>query len=105
MAIEDRLIPYEILVRFGDDGTPKGAHAQYRRVVTFDGEVLKDEPLPAQPLDMDGFPTSAIMSQTTAQALARVSVLEASALENDGLLEQAAARIAELEAAIGAAAA
>lgn len=105
MAIEDRLIPYEILVRFGDDGAPRGAHAQYRRVVTFDGEVLKDEPLPAQPLDIDGFPTSRVMSDTAMRALARLSVLEKEAAGREEALAEASARIAELQGATGQAAA
>lgn len=86
MALQDNRIPYEILVRFGDNGAPKGAHVQYRRMVALDGEVLKDEPMPAEPLALDdGFPTSAIMDETTRSALARIAELEARLAASDGL--------------------
>lgn len=75
--IDDKKVPYEILIRFGEDGKPKGAHVQYRRIVTLDGEILKDEPLPAEPLGLADFPTSDVMNETTAAALARVTELEA----------------------------
>ena len=77
MALTDERIPYELLIRFGDDGAPKAAHVQYRRRVIVDGEVLKDEPEPAEPLTIDGdFPTSAVLTEATAAALARVTELE-----------------------------
>ncbi len=46
MDLTDVTIPYEILIRFGDDGAFKGAHQVRRRVVTLAGEVLKDDVLP-----------------------------------------------------------
>lgn len=81
MALTDSTVPYEILIRFNDDGTPRGAHVQSRRVVTNDGEVLKDDILPAAPLDLAGFPTSAIMSNTARDALTQIGVLTAQASE------------------------
>ena len=98
MALTDSKVPYEILIRFNDDGTPRGAHVQNRRVVVMDGEVLKDEILPAAPLDLAGFPTSAIMTDAARDALARVTTLEG---EKAGLVEQletAGERVAELTA-------
>lgn len=75
MPLSDQTIPYELLIRFGNDGTPKGAHVQNRRLVVLDGEILKDEILPAAPLQLEGFPTSAIMSNATQAALAQVGDL------------------------------
>lgn len=75
MAIEDKKIPYELLVRYGLDGEPAGAHVQYRRRIIMDGELLKEELGTAEPIDLEGFPTSAIMADTTRDALARVTVL------------------------------
>lgn len=72
MSVEDVKVPYEILVRFDENGAPSGAHVQYRRRVTLDGEVLKEEIQDAQPIDLDGFPTSAIMSDATKIALAKI---------------------------------
>jgi len=117
MATTDQLIPYELLIRYGDDGQPCGAHVQYRRVVTVDGEVVQNAPLLAQPLGLDDFPTSALMTSATADALARVTALEAAAqadadtiaslgedlAEARGALEQANTLLAAEQAANGAA--
>ena len=77
MALDDTKTPYEILIRYGIDGQPKGAHCRYLRRVVLDGEVLKEEEGPPEPLELAGFPTSAIMSDTARNALSRVSSLEA----------------------------
>ena len=69
--IEDVQLPYEILVRFGEDGAPRAAHVQYIRRVTMDGKVLKNEPLPAEPLALDNFPECDLMTQTQQAALTR----------------------------------
>lgn len=50
MNITDKTVPYEILIRFGDDGTVQGGHYQERRIVELDGERLKDEVSHAKPL-------------------------------------------------------
>jgi len=71
--IQDQTFPYELLVRYGPDGTPVGAHVQYLRRITLDGEIIKDDVLPAQPIDLDGFPTSEIMEDTCRDALATVA--------------------------------
>ncbi|KQY20216.1 hypothetical protein [Rhizobium sp. Root483D2] len=75
MPISDQTIPYEILIRFDDEGAPKGAHVQSRRRVIMDGEVLKDEILTAAPLQLEGFPTSAIMTTATQAALVQAAAL------------------------------
>ncbi len=56
MPISDTTTLYEILLRFDDEGALQGAHVQRRRrvVLTATGETLKDEVLPAEPLDLDG---------------------------------------------------
>lgn len=98
MEITDTKTPYEILIRFGMDGLPTGAHCQYLRRVVLDGEVLKEEVGQAEPLDLAGFPTSGIMSNTARDALVRVTSLEG---EKAGLvaeLEAAGERLAGLEA-------
>ncbi|SER57399.1 hypothetical protein [Rhizobium sp. NFR03] len=96
MAIEDKKIPYELLVRYGLDGKPVGAHAVYRRHITLDGEVIKDEVGSAEPIDVAGFPTSSIMSDTTRDALAEIAALNARV---DELAEQVNAAADTLETA------
>lgn len=88
MALEDKKVPYEILIRYSEDGTVRGAHAQFRRIVTLDGETLKDEVLPAEPLEVEGFPTMSVMTDTTKNALARVTALEAEIAETKALVER-----------------
>lgn len=50
MNIVDKTVPYEILIRFGDDGLIKGGHYQDRRIIEIDGERVKDQPSEAKPL-------------------------------------------------------
>jgi small ligand-binding sensory domain FIST len=76
MSLIDNTVPYEILVRFDEEGIPKGAQVQYRRIVVLDGERLKDEPLAAQPLDLAGLDVSDLIGSVAAAALARVTELE-----------------------------
>ena len=108
--LTDVQVPYEILIRFGEDGSFRGAHAQMRRIVTLDGEVLKDEVLPATSLARAGFDTSEIMTGATQSAFDRATVLaaEVAALtaERDTLaaaIGKRDAKIAELEAAAASA--
>jgi hypothetical protein len=54
MALNDRTIPYEILIRFDDQGAVGGAHLIKRRIVELDGERLKDEVGLAQPVAIEG---------------------------------------------------
>lgn len=96
MAIEDKKIPYELLVRYGLDGKPAGAHVVYRRRVVMDGEVLKDEVGPAEPIDLDGFPTSDVMKDALRDALAQIAVLTA---QGDELAEQVNAATETVETA------
>lgn len=98
MALTDSTVPYEILIRFNDDGTPRGAHVQNRRVIVMDGEVLKDDILPAAPLDLAGFPTSAIMTDAARDALARVTTLEGEKAELIEQLETAGEQADDLRA-------
>jgi hypothetical protein len=109
MSLIDKTVPYEILIRFDEEGIPKGAHVQYRRIVVLDDERLKDEPLPAQPLDLAGLDASELIGDVAAAALARVTELERDkeALLEDIEAEQAnnADLQAQLDAALAAAAA
>lgn len=98
MAIEDKKIPYELLVRYGLEGQPAGAHVIYRRRVVMDGEVLKDEIGTAEPIDLAGFPTNDIMTDTTRDALAEVATLTA---RIDELVEQVNSAADTLEKARG----
>ena len=87
MALEDRMVPYEILIRFDEQGALAGAHYIERRIVTLNGEVLKNEPGPAQPVDLavqatGGVVLNEVLGKALTEALAaheRVSI----ALQNE----------------------
>ncbi|NKJ34098.1 hypothetical protein [Rhizobium sp. SG570] len=93
--IQDQTFPYELLVRFGTDGTPTGAHVQYLRRITLDGEIIKDDVLPAQPIDLAGFPTSPIMEDACRDALAKVASQTAQITALAGQLDSANADLAK----------
>lgn len=103
--IQDVTIPYELLVRFGPDGTPTGAHVQYLRRVTIDSEIIKDDVLPAQAVDLAGFPTNAIMSDATRDALAKVTAQAAQITALSGKVDVSEAELTKARADLAAASA
>ncbi len=96
--IQDQTFPYELLVRFGPDGTPVGAHVQYLRRITLDGEIIKDDVQPAQPIGIGDFPTSAIMSDATQDALAKVTAQTAQITALNGQLDISTAELTKARA-------
>jgi hypothetical protein len=76
-----KTVPYEILVRFGEDGAVQGAHVQNREIVEVDGERLRDEVGYALPLDTADFPTQAIMTDLQKATLLENAALKASLAE------------------------
>ncbi|RKD61566.1 hypothetical protein [Rhizobium sp. WW_1] len=96
--ILDQTIPYELLVRFGPDGTPAGAHVQYLRRITLDGVIIKDDVQPAQPVDLAGFPTSDIMSDACRDALAKVTAQVAEIATLNGKLDLSGADLTKARA-------
>lgn len=85
MTVIDNTHPYEILIRFGEDGKPRGAHVQRQRIVIMDGEKLKHDVLAPEPLGLNDFPTSDFMTNATRDALASATRLTA---ENESLKDQ-----------------
>lgn len=83
-TITEKDVPYEILIRYGEDGRVQGAHAQMRHIIDMGDRRLADELGPALPLSTEGFPTSEIMTATQADALDQLAVLKA---ENAALKE------------------
>lgn len=91
--------PYELLIRWGQDGALAGAHIQHRYVITGDdGAVIGETLGPAEPLTLDtaaGFPLGDLLTQVQADALTGKATAEA---ERDAALT----RVAELEAQLAA---
>ena len=44
MALTEKTIPYEVLIRFGPDGLIQGMHSATRTLVMRDGVVISDTP-------------------------------------------------------------
>lgn len=84
--------PYELLIRWDQNGALAGAHVQYRYVINRDdGERIGETLGKAEPLALGDFPLTDVLSQAQADALAQVMAV---AVERDALM----ARVAELEA-------
>lgn len=105
MALLDVKTPYEVLIRYGMDGLPRGAHSQMVRTVTLDGEILKQEILAAQPLDLAGFSLSALMTTTTQNALVQVTALTTENAELKRLVSDLQNEILSLQAQVSKASA
>jgi hypothetical protein len=90
--LTDQRRPYEILIRFDEEGAVQGAHLVERRVVELDGERLKDEVGTAQPIALafDGGGRAAlsdVLGEALTAALATV----------ERLTVEAAAKQAEID--------
>lgn len=93
MSVSDETKPYELLVRYDEDGRPKAAHIQHRRIVRVGDELLKNEPLPPQALALGSPEWDALLGDSLSAALHQVNDCKA---EHERLT-------AELEAERGAA--
>ncbi len=78
--------PYELLIRWDEGGSLKGAHFQRRQRVTLAGDLLADRLLDPAPIAAGDLPAHDVLGTTLAEALAALS--------------RADARIVELEAAL-----
>lgn len=94
-VVTDVTIPYEILIRFGDDGAFKGAHQVRRRRVTVGGELVNEQELPAEPLAGEAF--AAAIGEAAAMALADASTAVARAVVAEREAGEARAALAAVE--------
>jgi hypothetical protein len=97
--IDDRSVPYEILIRFDEAGLVSGAHLVSRRIVTIDGERLKDEVGGAVPVALalggsGGAVLDDVLGDALTAALAAVDRLTAEVAAKEA--EIAAASVAEV---------
>jgi DNA-binding XRE family transcriptional regulator len=79
--------PYEVLIRFRDDGTVSGAHVAYLETPVIDGRRMAPMVSPAEPLSLENFPNSDIMTQTQLAAFAEVSRLSQKLGETENAFE------------------
>ncbi|CAO3372906.1 hypothetical protein [Azospirillum argentinense] len=97
--------PYELLVRWDQNGALAGAHVQYRYVIRDGAAVIGESVGGAEPLTLDtasGFPLGDLLAQTQADALTAKAAADA---ERDAVLaakaEADSARTAAEEMAAG----
>lgn len=110
-------IPYQTLIQHDDDGVVRGAHHQFREVITNEqGQRLAERLLPAVPFGSDpDFPASTLIGKVASDALAlaevraaataaaeqtrdaAVSARDAAIAERDAALSQRDAALAEVE--------
>ncbi len=123
MAKTETHVPYEILLRFDPAGLLAGAHYIRRHIVAYDGEVVRDDIGPAEPVAIGSTPeegTPHVLADVLGEALAgataaaaalttrldeaeeRLAAGLAAATAAETALQAATARIAELEAAAAA---
>jgi len=100
MPITDRTIPYEVLIRFGDDGLIRGGHYQDRRIVEIDGERVMDQPGYAKPLGASPDDVKALLPGAALTAFSEIDRLNAVQAANE---RQAEAMQAQLGGATDAA--
>lgn len=120
-GLEKKILPYEFLVRWDEQGNLSGAHFVPRQITIFDGETIKDEIANPIPLRMQdgkintGLPeemTAAIgdvigaamvnMTATTASLTERVTDLEGQLTEAKTGRETAEAALRDLQATVAA---
>lgn len=90
--------PYELLIRWGQDGTLQGAHVQHRFVV-FDGGIAISEAIgQAKPLALDGFPLADLLNKAQADALAESERMRAELAAMTGERDAALSELAALKA-------
>jgi hypothetical protein len=99
----DRTVPYEILIRFGEDGFVQGAHFISRRIIDLDGERLKEEIGAARPLALveDGAGRDLldrVLGEALTTALADNGRLQAEIGAKDALIHTAEQAIAAAQA-------
>lgn len=103
---------YELLMRWDEAGALKGAHVQRRRRITLDGQVIADQMLDPEPIAAADFAAHEILGEALTDAMTALG--QADALIHDqqeaidaaaAAAQDAAARIAQLEADLAAASA
>lgn len=72
--------PYELLVRWNDQGQLQGAHCQWLgKLKAPDGTVIAAQPMPIEPIALAedrGFPIGTVFDRVTIDALKRVDELQ-----------------------------
>jgi hypothetical protein len=104
MSIIDKTLPYEVLIRFGEDGLVKGGHYQDRRIVEIDGERVMDQPGAAKALANSPDEVKALLPGVALTAfveIARLARLQAAHEQESRVLREALADAAEAARAAG----
>lgn len=75
MSLKQKITPYEVLIRFDENGEYKGAHVGYLKRV-FEGDRLLAQEQELKEISDEKFPLSEVMNDVQAKALKRVETLD-----------------------------
>lgn len=82
--VSDTSIPYEILIRFDENGNLRGAHKRMRRMVKIDNEIVKNEPGDAEPISIDDGALWGVLDAAHTMAMAINNALTTQIAQKDG---------------------
>jgi hypothetical protein len=68
--------PYELLIRWDQQGQLAGAHVQYRYVIKDSDQIIGESVGQAEPLTIGDFPLTDLLNQVQADALAKIEQLK-----------------------------
>jgi 16S rRNA G527 N7-methylase RsmG len=95
--------PYELLVRWDENGALKGAHVQWRYIVRDEsGAIVSESVTPSEAVDIGagkGFPLADILNTAQADALTKVEALRK---ERDEARDQAMTAQGKIEEILAA---
>jgi len=96
MSIIDKTLPYEVLIRFGEDGLVKGGHYQDRRIVEIDGERVMDLPGAAKALADSPEEVRALLPGAALTAFAEIDRLNGLIATHDREVEALRGQLGEV---------
>lgn len=99
MAVEDYMLPYELLVRYGETGEIQGTHHIQRHVIKVDGVKIKDDIGHAQPVALENL--TGLLDAAASQALVDNQSLREQLSSAENQIESLEAQVAELANRLG----
>lgn len=97
VSVSDTKVPYEILIRFDENGKLKGAHKTLWRVVKIGQEIVATAVDDAQPISVNDGALWGVLDETHTQALSDNSTMRAQLAEKDRQIAMKDQQIGALE--------
>lgn len=93
MALTQRRVLNELLIRWGDDGALKGAHCVHLDIIDRDGAAISSIAGGAEPLTLGGDELIEVLSQVQNDALSQLSLLQSNLTDANKSLADANAEL------------